>query len=260
MRLPVFDSVLWAAGPVCNAALICVLLMRRRLHVFSALGLWSAVSLLTTFALFLIYRVNAGHPYAVAYWTSEFIDAVLQLAVVLQVARIVLAPLRSQPRLRSIGMSLLPVAAGVLALTLTWAVHPQALTQAGVLEIRGQLFTSILIGVVFTAVLLLSQQMGLHWSSHVMAVGYGLTAWALVSLTLDLLHGYWGRYHHFLVLEHVRMFAYLGVFLYWSVALWRDEPERKLATPEMHETLLRLTDRVSYDLAKALGPRGKEFR
>lgn len=260
MRLSFFDSVLWAAGPICNAALISVLLIRRRLHDFSALGLWAATSLLTTIALFLIYRINSGHPYSIAYWVSEVVDALLQLAVVLQVAGIVLEPLRSRPRLRSIGMGLLPVGAGVLALTLTWAVHPRALTPAGVLEIRGQLFTSILIGVVFTAVLLLSQQMGLHWRSHVMAVGYGLTAWALISLTLDLLHGYWGRYHYFLALEHIRMVAYLGIFLYWSVALWRDEPESKLATPEMHETLLRLTEKVSYDLAKALGPRGKEFR
>src|SRR6201999_1858975 len=87
-------------------------------------------------------------------------------------------------------------AAGAFLLTVT--VHPQAPTRTGIFEIRGQLFTSILICSVFTIILFSSQRLGLYWRSHVMSVGYGLTVWAVISLLLDLLHGYLGRSNHFL--------------------------------------------------------------
>jgi hypothetical protein len=92
-----------------------------------------------------------------------------------------------------------------------------------------------------------------------MSVGYGLTAWAVVSLVLDLLHSYMGRGGHFLALEHVRMSVYLCILVYWMVALWRDEPEREQPSQEMQNAILHVTDKVSYDLAKVLGTREKEF-
>jgi len=105
----------------------------------------------------------------------------------------------------------------------------------------------------------MSQRQGLHWHSHVMSVGYGLMIWAVFGLVLGLLHGYWGRHLHYVGIEHVRMFIYLSILVYWSVALWRNEPEKKSPSPEMQNAILHLTDKVSYDLAKVLGTREKEL-
>jgi hypothetical protein len=91
-----------------------------------------------------------------------------------------------------------------------------------------------------------------------MSVGYGLTAWAVACLALDLLHGYLGRAGHFLALEHVRMVVYLSILCYWIVALWRDEPEKGVPSQEIRNAILQVTDQVSYDLAKVLGTREKE--
>jgi hypothetical protein len=55
------------------------------------------------------------------------------------------------------------------------------------------------------------------------------------------------------------MFVYLSILCYWIIALWRNEPEKEQLAPEMREAILHLTDKVSYDLAKVLGTRGKEF-
>jgi hypothetical protein len=55
------------------------------------------------------------------------------------------------------------------------------------------------------------------------------------------------------------MFVYLSILCYWIFALWRDEPEREQLSPEIRDAILHLTDQVSYDFAKALGTRGKEF-
>lgn len=257
MTLPALDFVLWAAGPVCNAALLYVLVRRKRAKQFSALAIWSLYSLVSAVALFMVYRSASDHAYNVAYWTVEAIDAVLQMAVVIQVANTVLRS-TTQPRLRALMW--LPFVAGSAALVLSLSVTPHAFSQAGVLEIRGQLFTSILISVVFTAILFISQRVGFHWRSHVMSVGYGLTAWSVASMTVDLLHGLWGRSLHFTGLEHARMAVYLTILLYWSWALWQNEPERELASPEMRKTVLQLTERLRYDLAEALTSREKESR
>ncbi len=53
-------------------------------------------------------------------------------------------------------------------------------------EIRGDLFSSLIVSVTFTLVLLMSQRQGLHWRSHVMSIGYGLMVWAVVTLIIGL--------------------------------------------------------------------------
>lgn len=257
MRLPVLDSVLWAAGPIMNAALVFVLVRRRRLPEFLAVALWSLFSILSSAVMFFVYRLASHHTYAHVYWTAEVVDALLQLAVIAQVARTVFRPIRAAGKRWSILACSLGIVAVSFLVSLT--VHPHAATRTGMFEIRGQLFTSLLVCVVFTIVLILSQRLGLYWRSHVMSVGYGLTVWAIVCLSLDLLHGYLGRTNHFLMLEHIRMATYLGILAYWSFALWRNEPERKPPSPEMRDAILQITDKVSYDLAKVLGTREKEF-
>jgi hypothetical protein len=91
-----------------------------------------------------------------------------------------------------------------------------------------------------------------------MSVGYGLMAWAIITIAVGILHGYWGRSIHYTTVEHVRMVAYLSMLSFWSIALWRNEPERELASPEMRTTLLQVAERLSYDLAKVLPEQERE--
>lgn len=258
MRLPLLDAALWAAGPLVDAVLLIVLFARRRLPQFSSLALWSAFSIFSAGALFCASRL--GHQiYAYVYWSAEVIDAFLQLLVVAQVAGIVFRPISAgyrHPRLLLAGGTAAIVTA---SLVMAFSVHPNTATRTGLYEIRGQLFTSLLVCIVFTVILFASQKLGLYWRSHVMSVGYGLTVWAITCLALDFLHSYLGRSNHFLMLEHIRMATYLGIFVYWSVALWHSEPEKKSPSPEMRDAILHLTDKVSYDLAKVLGTREKEL-
>jgi len=258
MRLPLLDSTLWAAGPLLNAALFSVICLRRRLRTFPVLGLWCVFTILSAIALFFIYRQGSHHTYAIAYWVVEGLDAVLQIGVVAEVAHIVFWP-RDSVRKNGRWFLSLVGAGGVTALAIVWWIHPTSATKAGVWEIRGDLFTSLVVSVTFTLVLLMSQRQGLHWRSHVMSIGYGLMVWAVVTLIIGLLHGYWGRATHYVGVEHARMFVYLSILCYWIIALWRNEPEKEQLAPEMREAILHLTDKVSYDLAKVLGTRGKEL-
>ncbi len=257
MRLPLLDTALWAAGPLLNAALFGVICLRRRLRTFPVLALWCVFTIASAIALFFIYRQASRDTYAIAYWIVEGGDALFQIGVVAEVARIVFSPRDSLGKNRRWLVSL--IAAGVIAFAIVWWIHPTSPTSAGVWEIRGDLFTSLMVSGMFTLVLLMSQRLGFHWRSHVMSIGYGLMVWAVFALVIGLLHGYWGRSSHYLGVEHARMTIYLCILVYWIVALWRDEPEREQLSPEIHDAILHVTDKVSYDLAKVLGTRGKEF-
>ena len=257
MKLPLLDSALWAAGPILNAALFTIMCLRRRLRTFPVLASWCLFTITSAVALFFIYRA-APHIYAIAYWTVDGLDALLQIGVVAEVARIVFLPGRSLGKSGNWIASLLAIGMAAFAVVL-W-IHPNSPTRAGVWEVRGDLFTSLIVSGMFTLVLFRSQRSGLHWHSHVMSVGYGLMVWAVTTLIIGLLHGYWGRATHYVGVEHLRMFVYLSILCYWIVALWRKEPEKKPPPPEMRDAILHLTHKVSYDLAKVLGTREKEFR
>ena len=257
MRLPLLDTALWAAGPLLNAALFCVICLRRRLRTFPVLASWCAFTIISAIALFFIYRQASYSTYALAYWIVEGADALLQIGVVAEVARIVFSPRDSLSKNRLWLTSLVTV--GLVSFAIVWWTHPTSSTSAGVWEIRGDLFTSLIVSGMFTLVLLLSQRFGFHWRSHVMSIGYGLMVWAVFALVIGLLHGYWGRSSHYLGVEHARMIIYLCMLVYWIIALWRNEPEREQPSQEIQDAILHVTDKVSYDLAKVLGTRGKEL-
>jgi hypothetical protein len=227
------------------------------LRTFPVLASWCVFTIASAIALFFIYRQTSHDTYAIAYWIVEGVDALLQIGVVAEVASIVFSPRDSLGKNRKWLTSL--ITAGIIAFAIVWWIHPTSPTSAGVWEIRGDLFTSLIVSGMFTLVLLMSQRLGFHWRSHVMSIGYGLMVWAVFALVIGLLHGYWGRSSHYLGIEHARMAIYLCILCYWIVALWRNEPEREQLSPEMRDAVLHVTDKVSYDLAKVLGTRGKEF-
>ena len=260
MRLFSLDTALWAAGPLLNAAFLFILIGRGRLRAFRLLALWCLYTILAAIALLLINQHCSDRTYAVAYWINETLDACLQVGVVAEVAWFVFQPLRGWIYRRRLRLFLSSTLAAIALSVLVAQVHPPALTTAGTWEIRGELLTSVLIACMFSVVIYGSQKLGLHWRSHVMSIGYGLMVWAVLTVAIDLLHGYLGTSSHYLTLEYLRMGVYLGILVYWCAALWRNEPEKSALTPEMRDTLLHLTDKVSYDLAKALGTRGKEVR
>jgi len=259
MDLSWLDKALWAAGFFGHAALVAILFARRRVRNFPLFTFYIAYQIVTTIVLFAAYRLASAPVYAIAYWNSAALDFALLVCVLAEIAYIVFRPTAQwiqHSRTRLLWFALLAM---LLAAVLSLWVHPAGSSTPALWRIRANLFTSILTCELFTVILFTSQRMGLHWRSHVMHLGYGLTVWALMCFLTDGLHAYWGRSQYFGTLEHVRMFAYLSTLAFWIGAFWRDEPKRVLASVEMQESVLHLSSRLSYDLAKALDP-GKELR
>jgi len=90
MTVSTLDNVLWAAGFTGHAALLIVLIVRRRYRDFPVFTSLIAYQVLVTAELFAVYRYGASALYAVSYWLSVLGDFLFQLALILEIARLVL--------------------------------------------------------------------------------------------------------------------------------------------------------------------------
>ena len=230
MNLSLLDTVLWAAGFIGNAALLFALIYKGRPRTVPWFTAWISFGLLYTITLFFAFRLGSKHTYAVLYWTGAFLDLILQLAVVVEIASYVFRRdgrwvAGAGVRIFAMGLSA-PVFAGLMA----WRMTPAASSALDAWDSRASLFTTVVVCLLFTAVLLVSQQVGVGWRSLILREGYGFIVLVIVAFVTDTLHAYWRTVEHFSELEHVRMVAYLGTVVYWTVVFWL--PERVMTIPD----------------------------
>ena len=60
--------------------------------------------------------------------------------------------------------------------------------------------------------------------------------------------------HYYSFLDELRSVTYLAAVVWIILQLWRDEPERKPISPDLHEYILALHRRVEYDLRRLDAP------
>ena len=245
------ENFLWAASFVGHAALLLVLLVRRRWREYPVFTAAICYQFLESALLFVISRQGSGHVYFVAYWTLAVGDYALQVALIFEIARIVLRPVGSWVRDARRGFLLWSLVGTLLATGLAMTIAPPAMKGIDLWDARVLVFTSLLTCELFLAMSASANRLGLAWRSHVMAIGQGLTVWAAVALLGDLGHVVLGGGRSFLVFDYVREFAYLGVLGFWAVSLWLPERERAPISADMQEYLIALHRRVQYDLDRA---------
>ena len=249
MNLSLVATILWTAGFILNAVLLFVLLYRRRYKVVPWFTAWMGFQIVCTISLYLAYRFSSRHDYLVIYWSAFLIDVLFQIAVVFEIASSALR--RGGRWVEGARARLLWMGLGALAVSsaMAWKMHPAAETRPDFWAARASLFTTLLICLLFTGVMMASQQLGLSWRSHAMREGYGLTIWALVAFLTDTLHAYWRTMSHFGALEHIRMAFYLGSLLYWTVAFWIPEQESVPLTTEARKSLEAFGKRLEYGVS-----------
>ena len=210
-------------------------------------------------ALFLSYRFGTHHMYGVIYWTADFLDSLLQIFVVLEIARNVLHRSGRWVEGARLRLILMGATAPVVAVAMAWAMKPAAATALDAWEARTSLFTTILICLLFTGIMMASQQLGLGWRSHVMREGYGLMVWVLVAFLTDTLHAYWRTAEHFTALENIRIAVFQGSLVYWAVAFWISERQPAALTAAENKDLEVLRRRLEYGVSRSAsstdGPR-----
>jgi hypothetical protein len=198
--------------------------------------------------LYLIFQHGSGSLYKEVYWSSVLIEFVLELGIIFEIARIVLRPTGTWVRDARKQFILLGALGVLIAAALPFLVTPPAATLLHRLEVRGDLFTSLVICELIAIVTRTSRSLGLGWRNHVMALGNGWTAWAVAAILVDGLHSYFGAERYFSELEHARMIVYLAVLGYWTVQFWLEEPARQPISPQLSAYIQDLHRRIKKDL------------
>jgi len=246
VNLSLLATVLWAAGFVLNAALVFVLLYKRRYRTVPWFTAWIASDCLYTVVLFFAYRFASKHLYAVLYWSTSFLDVLLQIGVILEIAAIVLRRSGRWVEGARLRLSVMGAIAPLVAFCMAWFMTPAAETSLDGWAARASLFTTILICLLMSGVMTVSQQLGLGWKSHVMRESYGLILWTLIAFATDTLHAYWRTMGHFSILENIRIAGFQASLIYWAVAFWLPELEPTSITLETISRLEVLKSRLDY--------------
>ena len=237
MNLSLMAKILWAAGFALNAALFFVLLYKRRYRVAPWFTCWIGFGLAYTLTLFVGYRLGSKPLYARLYWIGAFVDLLLQVAVVLEIARSVLRRSGRWVEGARLRLLLMGAVAPLAAFCMAWFMTPAARTRLDAWDARASLFTTILICLLFSGVAAASQQLGLRWRDYAMREGYGLIAWTLAAFFTDTLHAYWRTMGYFSAVEYARIAVFQAVSIYWTIAFWLPE---SAPAPLSSEAMARL--------------------
>jgi len=248
MNLSAIDWIFWVGAFLGHIALLSILLIRRRRREFPVFTACMGFQVALSALLYLIYEYGSHAWYARVYWSADFVEFFIQLGVIWEIASIVMRPTGSWVRDARRQFILWGTAGILLAAVLPWLVAPPAASLLGRLEMRGDLFTSLVVCELIAVLTRTSRSLGLGWRNHVMALGNGWTAWAVTAILVDGLHGYFGAEHYFTALEHVRMFVYLAALGYWAVQFWLEEPARQPLSPELRAYIEALHERVKGNL------------
>ena len=254
MHLSTLDNALWAAGLIGHAALLFVLVLRRRFREFPVFTFLVGFEAFRTVLLFLVFRYGTRHGYFLAYWSTGFADYLFQIALIFEIARNILRPTGTwivDARRTFLAWSAVGLFA---AAALASQIGPPQSKGFDLWDTRITVFTSLLTCELFIAMSAAANWLGLQWRSHVVALGQGIFIWAFIALLEDFAHVALGWDREFAVFVHVRMFVYLCVLVYWMVAFWLPEEVRAPLSPEMKAYLVALHERVKYDRTSITGP------
>jgi hypothetical protein len=250
MNLTTLDNIFWAAGFFGNAALLLVLVWRHRWRQFPVFTSLIGYQIFDTILLFLVFRHGTRHNYAVTYWVTGAGNVLFQVALIFEIARVVLRPTGTWVRDARSSFILVGTIGALGTLALCLMVKPLSFSTLGIWEVRANLFTALLDCELFLAMLYASNRLGLEWRNHVMGLGQGLTVWAFGAVASDLAHVYFGWSHDFQVFDRLLTCLYLSTLVYWAITFWRPEPVRAPLSSEMKDYLVALHERVQYDLEK----------
>jgi hypothetical protein len=260
VHLTGLDLLFWAASFVGHVTLLLVLCVRRRVRTFPLFTTFISANILRTIALFLIAHFGTKATYFYTYWYLAILDVGLQLGVVYELASGIFRPLgvwakdvgRSFVWLGSLGVA--------VAAALAWLASPHTRLWMQSIMIKGNLFSAALVSELFVSMIALSVTVGLPWRTHITRIVQGLGIYSIIDVLVEAAHGYFGLGRDtrvYVNLSHARIAVYLACVMYWIIMLWRDAPQPRELSEQMHRDLLALQGRVGYRLQTLRSRRGQ---
>lgn len=246
MKFTLTELVLWAGGFLVHAALLFVLIVRKRWRTFPIFTVLMGFNAVRTILLVTIYTYGSERTYRLAYECASFLDLALQLGIIFELARVVLKPAGTwvrDARKTFLGFGILGAA---IAALIAYSIKPSSPTDFWVE--KGYLFSAMLTLELFASMLFASTRLGLVGTSHVMRLGQGWALWAIADLVAEGAYSHFGQ--NFAGLDYIRTGTYFCVTIYWIITLWRPEPKRRTLSPEMQAYLDGLQQQLQSDLKR----------
>jgi hypothetical protein len=259
MHLTGLDLLLWAASFIGHLILFAVLLLRRRYHLFPVFTLFVGMSIVRTIALFLIRDHGTKAEYFYSYWGLAILDVLIQLGIVYEMMSRVFRPLGNWAKGIKTNVMLWIAGSLVVASILTIFANPATSTSIQKVMIKGNFFTSALMGELFVGMLVLSARSGLPWNTYVARISQALGVYSIAELLVETGHTYFGMKQSdqiYIRLSHVRISIYLGCLIYWIIMLWRETPRAREMSDSMRVQLSGLHQGAIADV-NSLRERGR---
>jgi hypothetical protein len=237
----VIDNELLIAGIAAEIAVLVFLVSRKAwktLPVFCVFIVWSIIDDLVNFVI--VYKFPGA--YWQAYLWEMMPDALLQLAVLVELAWSVLRPNRSiLPRGTIYVIMVLIGIAGLIVWPLAGMTVPANISHRAVFYVHFLQTVAILRVVCFLMMAGFSQVLSIGWKDRELQIATGLGFFSIVSLIVAVLHSRQdtGIAYHWL--DRVTSGSYLGTLVYWVLSFSTKEQERKEFSPQMQQLLLLMS-------------------
>ena len=243
------DIALWVAGLIALIALFVILLFRKRARSFPFFTAFIGFAAFVDVAL--SFAVRWQPVYFWLYWGGQIGEVILQVAVVVEIARQVFRPFGNWAYgTRSFWTGACTVSL-VAAAGLTFAASPKAPSDAWAWVIKANFFSVMLICMISVAVLVAARRYGLGWRNHVMGLAQGWTVWAFATFVVETCHSYLGYPVWYAHLQNLSDLVSICAAIYWSSVFWREEPVRTMS-PEMHKIFVDRQKELDYYVGKVV--------
>ena len=236
------ETVLQFAGVAAEAAIIGLILFRRvykTLPLFSSYLVWSFVADLGV--VLLLGRFPSAR--ISIYLASAIIDSIFMLCVLMEVSMSVLKPIRGWlPRWIILAVGLFVTLVGAVIWQFIRFPGFNSLPHAFQLIAHLQMTVSAVRVLFFLVLACFSQLLSIGWRDRELQIATGFGFYAIVSLSVALLHVNQGyspelnsRYH---LIDLLGTASYVCALFYWIVSFAQKVPERREFTPRMQNFLL----------------------
>ena len=236
------DTVFQFAGFGAEAVIIGLILFRRvykTLPLFSSYLVWSFISDLGGYLLMRHFSAAGIR----IYLTSAIIDSIFMFCVLIEVSMSVLKPIRAWlPRWVILALGLLITLVGGVVWHFIRFQGFSDLPAAYQFIAHLQMTLSAVRILFFLVLACFSQLLSIGWRDRELQIATGFGFYAIVSLSVALLHlnqGYNPEFNHqYHLLDAAVGASYFCSLLYWIFCFAQPVPERREFTPQMESFLL----------------------
>ncbi len=239
------DRFFEAAGLIGYAALLFVLIMRRRASrfpVFTALVVYNIIQ--STF-LFGLSHIGSPRQQYFGFWWSTALGYALEVGFIFELALGIIRSTGLVTRQALMPFLSWSVFGGVVAAWIADVLTTRKSQGWDLWDMRATYFATCLTCFLYLAMLKVVNRWHLPWRMHVLKLGQGFAAWQLVSTLMDTLHVWLGWIWEDRIFDEVSKVMYLAVLMFWSVSLWFPEwDSHAKSSPESERLIMALAKKA----------------